>query len=279
MNKKAAPIVRIVFLLSILLNIILIVFVVVNDSKISELTQKYEETSKNYEDLTKKYNDLEKKHNELNDKYKKALKAKQKTVYLTFDDGPSANTNKIIDILKEYDVKGTFFVIGNGSDADYKKIVDSGNTIALHSNKHDYAMYNDPQKFIKDLEAIHNRVKKATGLDIKEFRFAGGSSNSYVSKSTFNSILKYLNKNGYRYHDWNCDSTDASGVSVPKSTLVNSANSCGGNTINILMHDAPAKTTTVDALPGIIQHYKKLGYNFDVIDKDALTVQHIPQNG
>lgn len=278
MNKKTSSIFRLVFLFSIVLNIIFVIIVVVNAGKVSDLTKKYDETSKQVEDLTTKYKESEKKHNDLNTKYKKALKAKQKIVYLTFDDGPSANTDQIIEILAKYQVKGTFFVIGGNTDAEYKKIANSGNAIALHTNKHDYGMYSDPNKFIKDLEAIHDRILKATGVDVKEFRFAGGSSNSFVSQKNLKAIIKYVNEHGYRYHDWNCDSSDASGIMLPKNTLVKSATNCGGNTINILMHDAPAKKTTVDALPAIIEHYKKLGYEFDVIDNEALAVQHVPQN-
>ena len=65
----------------------------------------------------------------------------QKTVYLTFDDGPSRNTDKILDILKEYDVKATFFVVGKTDEHSvraYQRIVEEGHTLAMHSYSHKY---------------------------------------------------------------------------------------------------------------------------------------------
>lgn len=285
MSKKSGTTIRLIFVLSVLINIILAVYIIINDAKVSGITKKYDEVNQKFEDLTKKYNDLEKKHNELNDKYKKVVRKKQKTVYLTFDDGSSKNTDKIIDILSKYDIKATFFVVGLSKDEGYKKvedeaykkIVNSGHAIGLHSNRHDYEMYSNPKEFIKDINAVHDRVLKATGIDAKEIRLAGGSSNSFVSDANLNEISKYLTKNNFRYHDWNCDSNDGLSNSRTKESVIKSATNCSANKINVLMHDSIGKTSTVEALPTIIEHYQQEGYVFDIIDRDVDTIQHIPQ--
>ena len=67
--------------------------------------------------------------------------APEKTLYLTFDDGPSARTAEVLDILKENDVKATFFVTGQTSEeaqALMRRIVDEGHTIAVHTYSHQY---------------------------------------------------------------------------------------------------------------------------------------------
>ena len=135
-------------------------------------------------------------------------------------------------------------------------------------------MYKNSDLFMKDLNKIHDRVKKATGLSIKQFRFAGGSSNGFVSDKVFKEILVKLKKEGYNYYDWNCSSADASGIKVKKSKIVRSSTKCKDKSINLLMHDAIAKTTTVEALPQIIEHYQSRGYVFDVIDENSFQVKH-----
>ena len=108
-----------------------------------------------------------------------------KVCYLTFDDGPSDNTLKILDILKRANAKASFFVIGT-SKLDYiKRIHNEGHTVALHANNHDYSkIYKSEEAYFKDLNAIAAKVKKITGVDSKIIRFPGGSSNTISSHGT-----------------------------------------------------------------------------------------------
>ena len=78
---------------------------------------------------------------------------------------------------------------------------------------------------------------------------------------------------GYQYYDWNGDSTDASGNNVAVSKLIANATSSKANNINILFHDTAAKSTTVQALPAIIENYKARGYRFEAIT-DSSFVPH-----
>ena len=201
---------------------------------------------------------------------------KAKVAHLTFDDGPSENTLKILDVLKKYNVKATFFVTAQNLDkADYmKRIVDEGHTIALHTYSHDYSkIYSSTDEYFKDLQKIHDLVKKKTGVDARVIRFPGGSSNTIsakYSKGIMTKLTKMVVEKGYSYFDWNCDSTDAefkndTGHDRPAGDLVKATvNSAGKQKhICVLMHDTGAKKTTADALPKIIEQLKKKGYIFD----------------
>lgn len=202
---------------------------------------------------------------------------KSKVAYLTFDDGPSENTIKILDILKKNNVTATFFVTAQfRSSADtMKKIVDGGHSIGLHTYSHDYGkIYSSTDNYFKDLQKIHDLVQEKTGVDTKIMRFPGGSSNTLsksYSKGIMTKLTGMVKDKGYAYFDWNCDSTDAAGNNRPPEKLVtNTIESAGGQQhICILMHDTAAKSTTVDALPKIIKELRKKGYSFDKLTADG----------
>ena len=205
-----------------------------------------------------------------------------KVAYLTFDDGPSINTMKILDILDQYNVKATFFVIYHkGMTKQYKAIVDRGHTIALHSYTHDYSkIYKSEKGYYSDLNKIHDYVKKTTGVDSRIIRFPGGSSNT-VSNKYNKGIMKTLKssvtKNGYYYHDWNVSSGDAGGINRKASVLLGNVKKGVGKkkVINVLMHDTgKSKMTTVEALPSIIEYIRKQGYSFEALTEDSVLIQH-----
>ena len=201
--------------------------------------------------------------------------ANKKVVYLTFDDGPTPqNTEKILAILKKNNIKGTFFVIGHNSDM-YKRIVEEGHAIALHTYSHNYKeVYASEEAFFKDLYKIHDAVMEKTGVDAKVTRFPGGSSNAIVKKATLRKIIDRLNDEGFVYQDWNCDSTDAAGNKRPVDVLVKNATSCNATKINLLMHDSAAKMTTADALQPIIDSYRSRGYDFEELTVYSPKFQH-----
>ncbi|ONI43317.1 hypothetical protein AN641_01465 [Candidatus Epulonipiscioides gigas] len=209
------------------------------------------------------------------------VKDHSKIAYLTFDDGPSDNTIKILDFLKLNNIKATFFVLGIPSRIDvYKRIVDEGHTLALHSNTHEYSdIYKDPQSFLDDIIALKDFIKKTIGYDAEILRFPGGSNNTishkYGGALIMQDIIKTVNDAGYTYFDWNVDSMDASKNIQDKNIIVDAVikQSSVLDQAVILMHDSQCKTTTVDALPEVVIGLKNLGFKFDKLTLDTPVVQ------
>lgn len=205
-----------------------------------------------------------------------------KICYLTFDDGPTENTLKILKILDKYDVKATFFVINNAqTKIEYvKQIHAAGHTVGLHSNSHNYAqIYKSTSAYFTDLKKISNAVKKYTGEDSKVMRFPGGGSNmvsAQYKKGIMSTLTHQVTDKGYTYFDWNVDSGDASAATVSSTKIINNVlnGARGKSSVCVLMHDAKAKTTTVDALPKIIEGLKKQGFTFKPLTKDCYGYHH-----
>ncbi len=202
--------------------------------------------------------------------------------YLTFDDGPSSNTEDILDILDYYNVKATFFVIYHKDMADkYKAIVDRGHTIALHTYSHDYAkIYRSEKAFFNDLARIDSYVYSVTGVHSKIMRFPGGSSNTvsrHYSQDLMPTLKESATKRGYAYHDWNVDSEDAAHNNLDPDKIV--ANVKRDLTKyrkpDILMHDSGgSKRTTVEALPEMIEYIYAQGYKMEGLQLDSYAVHH-----
>ena len=123
-------------------------------------------------------------------------------VYLTFDDGPSSNTAQILDILKKHDLKATFFVVGREGEEEkalYRRIVEEGHTLAMHSYSHRYnALYQSREAFEQDFAQIQNYLYEITGQECLFYRFPGGSSN-HVSNTDMTEFIRYLNSQGITY--------------------------------------------------------------------------------
>ena len=206
-----------------------------------------------------------------------------KKVYLTFDDGPSENTDAILDILAEYNVKATFFVVVNDdSHADQlNRIVEEGHTLGLHSACHVYSkIYKNLFSFEKDVTTVHNTVKRITGVDSKYYRFPGGSSN-VVSDVSKQACIDFLHDNGYEYFDWNAESCDAENLSLTPEELnenvMSSVRNNEGSSV-VLMHDLDDHYNTVSALPALIETLQSEGYEICAIGDDSPTFQHyIPE--
>ena len=212
------------------------------------------------------------------------VSADLKQVYLTFDDGPSGNTDKILDVLKEYDVKATFFVVGKTDEQSiksYQRIVEEGHTLAMHSYSHIYSeIYESKESFIADLEMLQEYLYQITGIWPRFYRFPGGSSNT-VSQTDMQELASYLKEKGITYFDWNIASGDAVSRELTTATIVEN---CVGNIDNfnecmILMHDAAGKNTTIEALPEIISQVRERGDAvFLPITDETVPVQHITVN-
>ena len=209
--------------------------------------------------------------------------ADKKICFLTFDDGPSKNTLKILDILDRYNIKATFFVIGRGKTEYMKDIVDAGHAIGLHSYSHEFSqIYQSETAYFEDLQKLSDLVRETTGVTTTLMRFPGGSSNT-ASKKYCNGIMTALTKSveqkGYAYFDWNCDSHDADGATVPASQIINSIKrESGAQHLTVLMHDAGAKTSTVEALPAVIEYLQQQGYSFQKLNKIVKPYHHSINN-
>ena len=200
-----------------------------------------------------------------------------KTVYLTFDDGPSRYTPEILDVLDKYGVKATFFVINGRYNSTMKDIVDRGHQIGLHTYSHDYKkIYSSDTAYFNDLQKIHDVVLKETGVDCSIIRFPGGSSNTVsrnYSKGIMSRITKAVGEKGYVYFDWNCSNGDADGANTVQKQL----NYCSqfpksASRIIVLMHDT--KKTTLEALPKIIEYYQSCGMTFDILTPFTTPIHH-----
>ena len=206
----------------------------------------------------------------------------EKVVYLTFDDGPSENTEQILDILEKYDAKATFFITGANAEKRplIKRAYDAGHTIGLHTYSHDYAdVYSSEEAYFNDLEKVGKIAEEQIGYVPCFIRFPGGSSNKVSEKYSpgiMSKLAAKVQEKGYQYYDWNVDSGDGSGADSEeiKSRSVTDQYSH----VMILFHDSQTKTETVKALPAVMEYYKKLGYEFRAIDRGSFVSQHTVVN-
>lgn len=201
----------------------------------------------------------------------------ERVVYLTFDDGPGQYTEELLDILKKYDVKATFFVTNQ-----FKKYVplikreyDEGHVVAIHSLTHKWSIYQSVETYLKDFNDMNDIVYKYTGEKAQIFRFPGGSSNTIsrkYAKGVVKAIASRMTENGYVYFDWNVDSQDAAGA---KSEAIYK-NVIDGiqkhKSSVVLMHDI--KRGTVDVIEDIIKYGLENGYTFKTLTVSSPTVHH-----
>ncbi len=204
-----------------------------------------------------------------------------KTIYLTFDDGPSYLTENILNTLKEENVPATFFVTSKQIE-EYKndiiRMKKENHTVALHTSTHNYSyLYSSVDNYFNDLNDIKNKVYNIIYEESYIIRLPGGSSNTVSKKYSPGIVTQITNKlteEGYLYYDWNIDSEDASG-SLPKEKIYeNVINRLHSGTNIVLMHDAPAKKTTAESLKDIITWGKNNGYTFSKITNNTPLIHH-----
>ena len=197
-----------------------------------------------------------------------------KTVYLTFDDGPSPRTEEILEILEKHDVKATFFVIKNEKYTEYMKMTArKGHTIGIHSASHKYReIYESVDTYLRDFQRCYDFVYENTGVQPAVFRFPGGSVNNY-NVSTRKDIVAEMTRRGFVYFDWNVESSDGTGKLSADTIYNNVINGCKGKSrAVVIMHDSIDKKTTVQALDRIITHLKEDGWTFAAISADVKPV-------
>ena len=202
---------------------------------------------------------------------KDAQNSSEKNIYLTFDDGPSPNiTPQILEILKQYDVPATFFVLGSRVEL-YPEILkreyNEGHYIANHGYSHQYSsIYSSVQAVIDEYNATEKAIQDALGIPEFHsylFRFPGGSSGG-VYDEIKGEAKRTLQNMGIASTNWNCLSGDAEALGRTKEQLIKRLYETAErwDSLVVLMHDANDKQPTVDALPEIIEHYKNEGYTF-----------------
>lgn len=207
-------------------------------------------------------------------------------IYLTFDDGPSKSiTPKMLDILKEKNVKATFFVINHDNSLNYiiKRASDEGHTIGLHSYTHNYKqIYSSVDNYFNDLDKISKKVHSITGKNSNIIRFPGGTSNTIskkYSKGIMTTLSKEVEKQGYKYYDWNIGSGDSGGAKTKEEVYKNVTSSLRKNRSNIvLMHDFENNYKTLNALSDIIDYGVEHGYEFKAITNSTKQIVHSPNN-
>lgn len=210
----------------------------------------------------------------------KPTEEQEKKVYLTFDDGPSQQTERILDILKKENVKATFFVIGHTdafSKKMYQRMVNEGHTLGMHSYSHIYSeIYSSKKSFEKDLNKLQNYLKDVTGVTSLYYRFPGGSSYSGIP-SPVQEFIQILNDKGISYMDWNVVDGSNTGTKITKDELVqNVRNDVSAFSTSIVqLHDSSDKKVTADALEDLILQLKEQGYELLPIDNETRPVRHV----
>lgn len=198
-------------------------------------------------------------------------------IYLTFDDGPTSATASILDVLAKYDVKATFFTVGDmilRNPGLLRREYDEGHAIGCHTQTHKMPeIYKDEESFRTDVEAWEATVNGVLGhdLDHKLFRFPGGSFSKEARK--FRDVVEDM---GYTFWDWSVDSRDSLyKVAAPIAKLRENIWQGSGNKreVILLFHDLPSKTTTVDVLPEVIEYFQGRGFVFRTLD------QRVDENG
>jgi peptidoglycan/xylan/chitin deacetylase (PgdA/CDA1 family) len=195
----------------------------------------------------------------------------EKVIYLTFDDGPSAEiTGKVLDILKENNVKATFFLIGNqieGLEPVVTRIHNEGHSIGLHTYTHKFSkIYSNNDSFIAEMNKCQNKIEEVVNISPTIIRFPGGS-----RKHLTNNFLISLHNNNFKIYDWNMETLDGIDPTLSSYKIFKDATNNTDNlsTIMLLLHcDTPHKNTCT-ALPAIIQYYKDQGYVFKTITNDT----------
>ncbi len=239
----------------------------------TEQEEETEETAKSYTAVTPPASGIDDTENiaQAGDTHK---------VYLTFEDGPSDNTDAILDILNQYGVKATFFVVGQ-EDEDkkelYKRIVDEGHTLGMHSYSNKYSvLYESDEAFEEDFNKLRTELYDITGVESMYYRFPGGSSNQ-ISNAPMEDFIHYLNEQGVIYYDWNVSAGDAASNAYSSEEIVANVleDVVKYKTSVVLLHDTSDKSATVEALPALIESLKNMSAEILPIDEDTQVIQYV----
>lgn len=239
------------------------------------VSQMIEYQKRQEENKIKKEQERKAKIPKLTDEGKQNLKniyhSETKRAFLTFDDGPSINTKGILDILKENDIKATFFVLGRQVEEfpeTTNRIYNEGHYIANHGYSHQYSnIYHTQENILNEYNQCNQIVANTIGVpeyNSHLFRFPGGSIGGKYAQIKQQAI-PLLEQNNILYLDWNSLTGDSEKTNPTEEYLMNNLIQTTNekNSVVILMHDSQAKKVTVDCLPKVIEYLRQQGYEFD----------------
>lgn len=200
-----------------------------------------------------------------------------KVIYLTFDDGPCQYTAQLLEVLKRYGAKATFFVVNtnySAKDETLKAIVADGHAIGIHSLTHNYpTIYANEDAFLNDLYAMQTRIRETTGVETWLMRFPGGSSNTIATSQLMTTLTHKVTELGFRYVDWNVDSQDVRDAKTADEVYNKVIAGIGSKkTAVVLQHDT--KSYSVEAVEKILQWGIANGYRFEALTLESPLCQH-----
>ena len=279
-NKRYRNRYILIAIILIIIILLIIFFIVLKNNKKNKEVEQKEIDSENAAIM------VELKEKEEREKEKMEEEKATGIIYLTFDDGPSSTiTPQILDILKQKNIKATFFVVHyTDENAKYvKEEKEQGHTIGLHGYTHNYSeVYQSVDTCIDNFKKIQQQVRETTGYTSKTLRFIGGSSNT-VSKKYCEGIMTEVTQKvldeGFRYFDWNVDSDDSGKAKTSTDVYNNVISGIKEHRNNVvLMHDFANNEKTVEALPSIIDYGLENGYVLRKITDDTPMIIHSVKN-
>ncbi len=263
--------------------VLIIIFVIM----IKEIKQnkKYEKIYKSYENQMEQVKQADQANPEkakesklpkLTDEAKNQIAniyhhSETKRVFLTFDDGPSKTvTPKILDILKQENIKVTFFLLGSRVELEpdiVKREYNEGHYLASHGYSHVYSqIYASPQSVIDEYNKCITAIRNAIGVqeyDPHLFRFPGGYAGGKYAELK-KEAGQILEQNGVLHVDWNALTSDSAGANTTNDFIAQLERTVPKyNSVVVLMHDAGNKTATAEALPTIIKYFRDRGFEFE----------------
>lgn len=192
----------------------------------------------------------------------------EKVIYLTFDDGPSKHTPKLLDVLRKYGVKATFFVVNTTYADTITRIAEEGHAVGVHTGSHVYkTIYASEKAYFNDFASMHERIYELTGIRTTLMRFPGGSSNkvSSFNPGIMTRLTKLVTDYGLQYFDWNVNSMDAGYAKTADEVFQYVTSGIGDqHCAVVLQHDI--YDFSVDAVERIIQWGIANGYQFLALD-------------
>lgn len=183
----------------------------------------------------------------------------QKVIAITFDDGPNTGvTNEILDLAEKYDVRFSFFVVGQNINPESAKVMkrahDMGCEINCHSFTHSYMDKMSADEIKDETDRTARLIYEAVGEYPKFFR----PPYIAVSRTMYETIdLPFIS--GIGCDDWNPEITAAQRVSVITQN-------CGDGCI-VLLHDSDGNSRTVEALKEIVPFFIDAGYKLVTVSE------------
>lgn len=282
LNRKNRSFFPLLFIVSILLAVIFCILSIVQTAQLQQAQQQLSHAQTQIVRMQKDMHILNKKYKDVSSQLaiKQTLSitkptSDQKIAYLTFDDGPSKNTNLLLQTLQQANVKATFFVIGLNCQK-YPDAIKAeqaeGDTVGIHSWTHEYPyIYANMNNFKQDFTELRDYLNQQLGAIPTVCRFPGGTNNTvskrYTKEPVMQEAVTWVKSLGIRPVDWDADAGDAD-IPIPtKDQIVQHVIREVGHKTDpvILMHDFGNRTSTIEAIPEIVQQLKASGYSFGTL--------------